>query len=172
MAEAFTTEAEKIIGKIQHLLAGVDVLDIGCGSKKIVPWAVSVDAVDHRADHKVNVEASSGELKTLLGDRLFQVVFSSHCLEHMRSPIRETIRHWLSFVKVGGLLILYLPDESAYQYDPAVPSLRNPEHHHLLTMQTFSWHAAQVRDVEVSIEADIDQKNDRYSFLCVMKKLR
>jgi predicted SAM-dependent methyltransferase len=171
MAEIFTTEAEKIRARVLPLLEGVEVLDIGCGSKKVVPWALSVDSMDSRADHKANVDASSGELKALLGDRLFQVVFSSHCLEHMRSPIVETIRHWLSFVKPGGHLILYLPDETAYQYNPGVPWLRNPEHHHLLTLQTFTWYANQVQGVEFTIEPDINPSESRYSFLCVMKKI-
>lgn len=35
-------------------------------------------------------------------------VFSSHCLEHLENPIKA-LEHWLSKIKPGGVLYVYLP---------------------------------------------------------------
>ena len=38
-------------------------------------------------------------------------IFSSHCLEHCDNWV-DTLEHWLSRIRLGGVLFLYLPDYS------------------------------------------------------------
>lgn len=158
------TEAEKIFRRILGQLERKTVLDIGCGPEKIVTWALSVDH-HFKADIKADVSPDSGQLKKALDGHRFDVVFSSHTIEHLRSPLLETIKYWFSFVKPGGELILYLPDESRYVFSPASPRLRNPEHFHYLTPSTFRWYLEQVQGIgPIMIEEDPVVHN-RYSFL-------
>jgi SAM-dependent methyltransferase len=165
------TEADKVKDRVLELLRDRDILDIGCGSKKIVPWATSVDHYDPHAEFKVDVDAASKALEQLLNGRTFDVVFSSHCLEHMRSPILETLRYWIKFVKPGGSMILYLPDESRYVFHPTAPLVRNPEHFHYLTPDVFHWYLDQLAGVVVERFEQDPPGKDLYSFLCILRKV-
>jgi len=47
-------------------------------------------------------------------------VFSSHCLEHV-TQWHDALRLWISKLKVGGVLFLYLPHESNLLWRPGGP---------------------------------------------------
>lgn len=173
------TEASKILPRIIDLLKGKTVLDLGCGEEKIVPWAVGVDDGSEwdKLEPEINASiAKNGGRKDLTlallrtgNPTYFDVVFSSHVVEHCQAPIRDTLYYWLSFLKWDGLLILYLPDENHYIYDPNNPKARNPAHHHFLTPETFRWHLEQIPNLVIELfEPDIG--DDRYSFLVVARK--
>jgi predicted RNA methylase len=180
------TEASKILPRIIDLLREKTVLDLGCGDEKVVPWAVGVDDGSEWEKDKVqpDVNACIGPNWNLRNpERSLQfallkkgipgtrdVVFSSHALEHIPKPIRDTLNYWLSFVNQNGHLILYLPDERHYVYDHANRKARNPAHYHYLTPETFQWHLDQIPNIRVEqFEPDIG--DDRYSFLVVIRKL-
>ncbi len=166
---------------LRPLLFG-QIVDLGCGPEPVLPGATGVncDAMPGVTlpgggpgprVMRGNVDPSSGDLPVLLGQENFDVVFSSHALEHMPSPIRYTLEHWLRLVRPGGRMILYLPDERYYQFDPGEPEIRNPEHLHYLTMDTFEWYALQVRGVTLEhLSPDVDVRHGRYSFLAVFRK--
>jgi predicted SAM-dependent methyltransferase len=169
-----STEAEKILPSILGLLEDKSVLDIGCGARKIVPWATGVD---DGSESKIlpdgivrcSVSPGAGAMNSHFSKSSWNVVFSSHTLEHIKHPIRETLEYWGSFVAPGGLFILYLPDESVYQYSRENPRARNPAHWHYLTPDTFLWYAEQLSQFrEISITKDIGP--NRYSFLAAMRK--
>jgi SAM-dependent methyltransferase len=44
----------------------------------------------------------------------FDLVYSSHCLEHITSPLRALARWW-DLVRVGGHLVVVVPDEELYE---------------------------------------------------------
>jgi len=54
-------------------------------------------------------------------------VFSSHCLEHVSNWV-NTLDHWISRLKDGGVLFLYLPDKSQKYWLP----WNNKKHNHVL----------------------------------------
>jgi SAM-dependent methyltransferase len=165
------TEASKIRPCILARLENRSVLDIGCGPEKIVPWAVGVDDSSEcrsSADIRANV-APGGDLRDKLSGRLFDVVFSSHTLEHIPDPVAETLRLWMGFVRPGGKLICYLPDERHYRYDPSNPEARNPAHRHLLTFTGFMPVLAGIAGLVVE-EARMDLGPGRYSFLVVASR--
>lgn len=171
VAGGFRSEAAKIRERLEPCLRGKTVLDIGCGPEKVVPWALGVDDFSECAgiaEIRANV-APGGDLEEKLAGRTFDVVFSSHTLEHIRAPVAETLRHWLAFVQAGGRLALYLPDEDFYRFDPRRPEVKNPAHVHLLTMGGFMPEISAVPGL--SIETAIhDIGPDRYSFLVVALK--
>jgi SAM-dependent methyltransferase len=49
-----------------------------------------------------------GKTAADFADDSLDYVFSSHCLEHI-ADWRETLRHWISKLRPGGVLFLYLP---------------------------------------------------------------
>lgn len=174
-----STESEKIYSRIRELLEGKTVVDLGCGVKKIVPWAVGVD--DGSAygqlkpaaiDRSASVDPERKTLPIALDGQTFQVVFSSHALEHIRAPILETLRYWLQFVTVGGHLILYLPNEARYVFDHTNRKSRNPQHYHFLTPDTFAWYLEQLAGVTIEAMEDDPQIHDHYSFLAICRRQR
>lgn len=173
-------ESAKILDKILPMLEDKSILDLGCGDRKILPRAVGVDDASEWSSRPEAVDVSckidparhelAPHLAALGFPDLYDVVFSSHALEHVSTPIEDTIRYWASFVKPGGRLVLYLPNEHHYRYDAMNPRARNPAHKHYLTPDTFLWHLFQIPEIQVERFED-DLGPDRYSFLVVGKKV-
>jgi 2-polyprenyl-3-methyl-5-hydroxy-6-metoxy-1,4-benzoquinol methylase len=169
-------ECDKIRSHVMPWLKDKTVLDLGCGSGKIVPWAVGVDSCAEWDQGAIQPDLVS-EVNHVLSRNLeasgyptsYDVVFSSHTLEHMPEPIRDTLNYWQSFVKQGGRLILYLPDERYYRYSTVAPQARNPAHRHYLTMDTFLWHCQQISRLILE-EAMLHVGPDLYSFCVVLVK--
>jgi trans-aconitate methyltransferase len=161
------SEAAKILPRISVYLQGHTVIDLGCGPTKIVPWAMGVD------DYSEQGIKAGADVVCRLEDfnpiQKFDVVFSSHALEHMRAPLGETLSRWFSWVMPGGLLILYLPDERHYVYDHNNPKARNPAHFHLLTPEVVQWHLEQIPGLIIEAN-EPDLGEDRYSFLVIARK--
>ena len=174
-------ECDKIRERGIGYLKDKSVLDLGCGSKKVVPWAVGVDdgsewssAAFKQSDPDVVWSvAPGGGLQKALSSTYpmeYDVVFSSHTLEHVQAPILETLRYWWTFVKRGGLFIAYLPEEKLYRFDPCDLRIRNPAHHHYLTMETFRWYLNQIHD-HVTVAFEERAGSDEYSFLVIARKI-
>lgn len=169
------TESEKVFRRIMHLIEGKTVADLGCGIKKIAPWAIGVDDASESRDFrdlivKARVDHVSKDMAEHFLPDSFDVVFSSHTLEHIRYPILDTLRYWTAFVKPGGRLILYLPDEDRYRFDPKNPKVKNPQHVHLLTPATFRPIIDQVEELSVELFEEDPKIFDHYSFLVVCRK--
>lgn len=112
--------------KIKEMIKG-DVLDIGCGNCPVTEDCDKFDRKDGDANY------ISKHI-----DKKYDVVFSSHCLEHMWNPYR-TIKEWFSLVKPGGLLIVAVPDEDLYEQGE-FPSKRNKDHKWTFTLnKKDSW---------------------------------
>ena len=169
------TESEKVLARIWPLLEGKSVLDLGCGVKKIVPWATGVD--DHSeskniGEHHVaaRVDAAAMELQKHFPMQSFAVVFSSHTLEHIAAPLLETLQYWGSFVAPAGRMILYLPNEDRYRFDPRNPSVKNPGHAHLLTPKSFHAVLEKLQGFTIETFSEDPEIYDHYSFLVVLAK--
>lgn len=46
-------------------------------------------------------------------------IFSSHCLEHVQRNWYDCIDYWLSKIRIGGILFLYLPHSSQTYWHPS-----------------------------------------------------
>jgi len=110
----------------QSWFAGT-VLDIGCGPDKIVPHARGFDRSDGDANR----------IDELVAER-FDMVFSSHCLEHMREPA-DALARWWRLVRVGGRMVVIVPDEDLYEQG-VYPSRFNSDHKATFTLaKRRSW---------------------------------
>ena len=82
-------------------------LDIGCSRKE---WSLQgstpIDIIFDDQYHALN-----------LPDGTFDYIFSSHCLEHLEKWTLA-LDLWLSRIREGGILFLYLPDYSQEYWRP------------------------------------------------------
>lgn len=173
------SESRKVRDKVMPYLAGKSVLDLGCGDEKIVPWALGADDSSEwreppqGIDLRVSIDPKDKALDFLHKrpcGGYFDAVFSSHAVEHIPTPVLKTINYWLCFVKPGtGRLVLYLPDENRYVYDPRSPKARNPAHLHYLTFDTFHWFLDQIPKITIE-RYERDTGEGYYSFLAVVRR--
>jgi SAM-dependent methyltransferase len=117
----------KILTEEERSWFAGSVLDIGCGRDKIVPHAKGFDL--HDGDANLIDECVSER---------FDMVFSSHCLEHMDHPV-DAIQRWWRLVADGGRMIVIVPDEDLYEQG-VYPSRFNDDHKATFTLsKRRSW---------------------------------
>ncbi len=102
-------------------------LDLGCGEGKFMEGDFVI-GVDSGKDVQMFNKAVNCQLvmdcKDLsrFSSGAFDFVFSSHLLEHFPySEVPGILREWLRVVRIGGNLILYLPNDTLY------PKCKEPE---------------------------------------------
>jgi SAM-dependent methyltransferase len=101
------------------------VLDIGAGADLVCSHAQAFDLKHGDA----NYVDDYFEIES------FDVVHSSHCLEHMHQPV-DAIHRWWKLVKQGGYLIIVVPDETLYEQG-IWPSLFNADHKSAFTLDDY-----------------------------------
>ena len=96
-----------------------------------------------------------------LPDKEVDYIFSSHCLEHVDNW-SVTLKYWISKLKAGGILFMYLPDVSQKYWRPWF----NAKHKHCLTpgLLTLFLQDHNMKNIRVS---GIDLNN---SFMVVCEK--
>lgn len=154
----YRSETQKIRPSIQKYLHG-DIADIGCGHDPVTDAAFGIDC--RPFPHVKHVTRNLDKLSSEVQAR-FDVVYSSHCLEHF-SDDAAAITDWLSLLKQNGTLILYLPDDRHYDNN------KNPEHLQRYTYPEFIQKFLPQFPVQV-IDSGEDFGFDRYSFFVVLKK--
>lgn len=109
-------EAAKIRWDIVRYTRGRG-LDLGCGPYKAFKHFIGVD---NNADRelfgiqaKPDVMVESCEDLSVFASQSMDFVFSSHLLEHIEN-YQAALKEWYRVLKIGGYLILYLPDEDEY----------------------------------------------------------
>jgi SAM-dependent methyltransferase len=94
-------------------------IDIGCGDDPLI-----VDAPNTIRFF----DTPHGDAQYLHGinDSVFDFVYSSHCLEHMRD-VPTALQNWTRVLKPGGYMYIVVPD--FYRYEKGTwPSTFNPDH--------------------------------------------
>lgn len=92
------------------------VIDIGCGSDLVTPWAEPFDQIHGDAERILEFREAGG----------YDTVYSSHCLEHLAN-VTQALTQWWELVRPGGYLVLVVPDEDLYEQG-IWPSLFNRDH--------------------------------------------
>lgn len=106
----YYSETAKVKDLIEPYLKG-KIIDIGAGGSPITEDAICVDGRDYG---KVDfITDNLYELYRHNELRDANVVFSSHCLEHLTNPT-SAIEEWARLLIPGGYFILYLPDGRKY----------------------------------------------------------
>ncbi|MEK7412475.1 MAG: class I SAM-dependent methyltransferase [Planctomycetota bacterium] len=98
------------------LLSGRGI-DIGCGNDPILPSFTPFDK-QHGDAEQITAHVD--------GVGAFDVVFSSHCLEHLVHP-DKALAAWWSLLRPGGTLMVVVPDAELYEQG-YWPSIFNSDH--------------------------------------------
>lgn len=123
-------EAGKAVHRLKGLMVGRGI-DIGCGPNPVEgaePW-----------------DWAQGDAQYMTGvaDDTYDWVFSAHCLEHMKDP-HTALQNWWRILKVGGYLIVLVPDEDLYEQH-VWPSKFNSDHKRTFTCSKYrSWSPVSV----------------------------
>src|ERR1035438_4721748 len=108
------------------------ILDIGSGPDPITPWARGWDIVHGDGD---------GQKLAGVDDNSYDIVFSSHFIEHLHDPLEGLLNQW-RVLRPGGYLIFQLPDEDLYEQG-IWPSKYNDDHKHTWTIsKAVTWSPA------------------------------
>jgi SAM-dependent methyltransferase len=133
-----TSKTRRHFGEIERAVVRGRVLDIGAGGDPITPDAIAFDIDSGDANFITAFEPSS-----------FDLVYSSHCLEHLDDP-RRTILNWWSLVKPGGHLFVIVPDEDLYEQG-VFPSRFSDHHKHTFTIaKKRSWSPRSINVLDLA----------------------
>lgn len=98
------------------------IIDIGAGNDPVADNAETFDMDDGDANF----------ISRYKNKNTYDLVHSSHCLEHMIDA-RTALNEWWSLLKPGGYMILVVPDEDLYE-QKMWPSIFNNDHKHSFTL--------------------------------------
>jgi ADP-heptose:LPS heptosyltransferase/predicted SAM-dependent methyltransferase len=143
-------------------------LDLGCGMQKVFDHFIGVDNGHHEMFNqqiRSDIRAPAEDL-SLFAEGSMDFAFSSHLLEHYPyESVPDVLKEWRRVLKVGGYLILYLPDEDQYPHVGEPGS--NSDH---------KWNVNQARVLEAMpdgfdlIDYQIRDEEEEYSLYFVFQK--
>lgn len=96
-----------------------------------------------------------------LPDDVVDYIYSSHCLEHV-DDWTATLEYWISKIKTGGILFLYLPDFSQKYWRP----WNNRKHKHCFNPEIL-YHFFIDHGMKNIFKSGVDLNN---SFMIVCEK--
>lgn len=106
-------ESSKIRWELVPYMRG-KCLDIGAGPYKVFPQFVGVDN-GHHWGHWDNVRVECASDLSQFGSASWDLAYSSHLLEHFEyERVPAVLKEWMRVVKMGGYMVLYVPDEAEY----------------------------------------------------------
>lgn len=146
--------------------------DIGFGGDPILKSAITIDLPSPYAKYKNNPLhlRGSGDNLYWFKDNVLDYVYSSHLLEDFEKT-EEVLNEWLRVIKVGGNVVLFLPDEQVYrEYNKKLG--KNPNHNHVhdhFSLEFIKNIIKERDDVKIIHEVAI---SNIYSFELVLKKIK
>lgn len=166
----YKAESKKVVWEVAKWLRGRG-LDIGAGDFKVLPHVISVDNMHHQQygfTIKPDILVETAEKLEIFGSQSMDFVYSSHLLEHIDN-YAAALKEWWRLVKVGGYLVLYLPDED--EYPKVGEDGANPDHKWNVN---YGRVIAAMDDVRGWDLVDFQKRNsdDEYSLLFVFKKIQ
>ena len=143
-------------------------LDIGCGKYKAFPHFIGIDSGLQYLGQKVADIQADGRDLAMFADASLDFVFSSHFLEHVEDTV-ACLREWWRVLKVGGLLVLYLPHKDFYPNKGEEGA--NPDHKHDFVPDDIIG-AMRTAGKSGWIMLENEERNERkeYSFYQVFRK--
>lgn len=176
---SYHSEAAKVrdMPNIMEFITG-RIIDIGCGPAKITDSAYGIDGRDLPGVNFITDDVLS------LSDQLescahfpFDTVFSSHFLEHIAADY-AALKDWSKLLRVGGHIVLYLPDGRHYNNSENMEHMRDINYDQFMFWfrRSFCGEGKDFRGNNVPkifdlVLSGMDIGEDRYSFYCVAKKI-
>lgn len=111
-------------------------IDIGAGEDSLAKFIDIFPSITGIKSWDLN----DGDAEIMRGvtDQTYDFVHSSHCLEHLNNPY-EGLKNWIRICKVGGHLLIMVPDEDLYE-QRLWPSVFNSDHKWTFTInKSRSW---------------------------------
>jgi SAM-dependent methyltransferase len=116
-------------GLVEHdILDGKKALDVGCGSRKL-PGAVGIDVLRVPG---VDIVHDLSEFPWPLAENAFDVIFVSHCLEHMEDLLK-TLSEIHRISRSGAHVIIQVP------YFRSTDAYTDPTHRHFFTSHSLDY---------------------------------
>ena len=166
----YKSETCKIRDSVLRFCEGNGV-DIGAGGNKIKPSAINIDLEMPYACVGQDVVNLKGDARSLywFKDGVLDYVYSSHLLEDFENK-DEVLEEWKRVLKIGGNMILYLPDEQEYRkFCENTGQVRNLYHKDpLFSIKTVKEIAKRIGGLEIIFETGI---NIDYSFCIVFRRV-
>ena len=113
---------------VSSFIRGSKVLELGCGARKTIPSTIGIDFAAKGEPCTYQNEPSVADIKADVSkplpieDGTVDTIVARHILEHIVRPI-DALKNWEKVLKIGGRLILALPDHGKRNTIPM-----NPEH--------------------------------------------
>ena len=145
---------------------GLNFIDIGCSNKKKLPHAIGIDLDRNggKCPEFVYNEVEGLPFK----EGSLDGVIASHCLEHIENPI-ETLDEWIKLIKIGGRIILVIPDVN---FTPKMNTEGcDPTHKHDWVVESFRKEVLDNLDKNVFKILHHAQIGNNWSFLTIIEKL-
>lgn len=122
-----------------HVNGHKDIVELGCGAQKTIFNSIGIDRVPkgERIPHLINNALSAADIAAdvsngiPLEDQSTDLIISRHILEHC-IDIAKTVEEWKRVVRIGGEIIIAVPDERITRSIPL-----NPEHCHAFTPESL-----------------------------------
>ena len=116
-------------GLVKHnILEGKKALDVGCGSRKL-PGAVGIDILRMP---EVDIVYDLSTFPWPLAANEFDVIFLSHCLEHMEDLLK-TLAEIHRISRSGAHIIIQVP------YFRSIDAYTDPTHRHFFTSHSLDY---------------------------------
>lgn len=137
---------------VRSLIRGSKIVEVGCGFRKTVPHSVGVDRVEngesspHIGGESVADIQADVTLPLPFADLTVDAIIARHILEHCLDSV-QTLRNWNRVLKLGGQMIIAVPDQRIGNTIPM-----NPEHIHAFTPESLKTLISLSGFKEVSIE--------------------
>ena len=120
--------------KLLKEFRGRDILDVGCGRRKI-SGAVGIDRRIHDnypADVQRNIDHDLTVFPWPIDDNTFDFVNCQHCIEHLPDTVR-TMEEFSRITRPGGKVLIETPHYSWFE------AFRHYEHYHQFTVGSFDY---------------------------------
>jgi len=173
------SETSKCRERLKKYCVGMG-LDIGYGGDPIVPEAITLDLHKPYGAPAWNENKApqnlKGDCRNLywFRDNVFDYVFSSHLLEDFElEEMMDILVEWIRVIKIGGYLVLYLPDQQKYLAHCGKNGTSPNENHKILN---FGCHFLATEVIPYFYEKTIlnplyyNDHCDEYSFEAVFRK--
>jgi predicted SAM-dependent methyltransferase len=169
---SWTGETAKIEEEaLKYITPAMNGIDIGSGGSPILLQAISVDcAYPGQYSDYVHLKGDARKL-VWFKDMSLDYVFSSHCFEDFDIKEKtEVFKEWLRVLKLGGLMLLYLPDEQVYRkycegHNQHSNSAHKDEYFNIGTVRSIAQVVGMTEEV-----AAIDKHGD-YCFFIVFRRI-
>ena len=145
-------------------------VDLGCGADKITPGTWGFDLPEPYFIDGNDRPEMKGDARILpFNDGVLDYVYSSHLLEDFPNT-DDVVNEWLRVLKLGGKLILYMPNEQKYRrYCEATGQVYNL--HHAIAEMSLDYMKEVFFPKSVKIIDGLEEHAD-YSFFIVVEKSR